>query len=66
MQPTVTLNGKDVRKIVAKFLGITEEQVIPNRYSYAVTGISVEEIERRINKTSADDEKAHSGLLEDE
>lgn len=53
VQQTISLDTKDVRAILAKFLGIREEQVIPNRYSFAVTGITVEEIERRIGAASA-------------
>lgn len=48
MKTTVQLESKDVRKMIAKFLGITEEQVIPNRYNFSVTGLSAEEIEKKI------------------
>ena len=48
MKTTVNLESKDVREIIAKFLGIKVEDVIPNRYSFGVSGLSVEEIERKI------------------
>lgn len=49
MKTTVTLESKDVREIIAKFLGVKIEDVIPNRYSFAIANMSAEEIERRIN-----------------
>lgn len=49
MKTTVNLESKDVRLIIAKFLGVKLEDVIPNRYSYGVANMSAEEIERRIN-----------------
>lgn len=48
MKTTVQLDSKDIRKIIALFLGISEEQVIPMRYNFAVEGPSAEEIEKRI------------------
>lgn len=48
MKTTVNLESKDVREIIAKFLGLKAEQIIPNRYSFGVTGMSAEEISRRI------------------
>ena len=49
MKTTVTLESKDVREIIAKFLGVKIEDVIPNRCSFAIANMSAEEIERRIN-----------------
>jgi len=49
LKTTVTLESKDVREIIAKFLGVKIEDVIPNRYSFAVVNMSAAEIERRIN-----------------
>lgn len=49
MKTQITLNGKEVKTIIAKFLGISEEQVIPLRYNFAIEGLSVEEIERKLN-----------------
>lgn len=49
MKTTVTLETKDVREIIAKFLGVKIEDVIPNRYSFGVANMSAEEIEQRIN-----------------
>lgn len=49
MKTTVQLETKDVREIIAKFLGVSTEDVIPNRYSFSVANMSAEEIERKIN-----------------
>ena len=48
MKTTVNLDNKDVRVIIARFLGVKLEDVIPNRYSFGVTNMPAEEIERRI------------------
>ena len=45
MKTVVTLETKDVRTIIAKFLGISEEDVIPNRYSFGVANMTIEQIE---------------------
>ena len=51
MKTTVQLESKDVRGIIAKFLGVRTDDVIPNRYSFSVANMSAEEIERRIKGT---------------
>ena len=48
MKTTVQLESKDVREIIAKVLGVKLEDVIPNRYSFSVVGMTAEEIERKI------------------
>lgn len=48
MKSTVTLEAKEVRTIIAQFLGIKEEQVVSLRYNFAVEGITAEEIEAKI------------------
>lgn len=48
MKTVVNLESKDVREIIAKFLGLKIEDVIPNRYSFGITGMSAEEIEKKI------------------
>ena len=48
MKTTVQLDSKDIRAIIAKFLCIPEEKVIPMRYNFAIEGMSAEEIEKRI------------------
>ena len=48
MKTTVTLENKDVREIIARFLGVKLEDVIPNRYSFGVTNMNADEIERQI------------------
>lgn len=49
MKTQITLDSKEVKTIIAKFLGISEEQVIPLRYNFAIEGLTVEEIERKLN-----------------
>ena len=49
MKTTVQLDSKDVRLMIAKFLGISVENVIPNRYNFSVVGMGAEEIEKKIN-----------------
>ena len=48
MKTTIQLDSKDVREIIAKFLGIPIENVIPNRYNFSVANMSAEEIEKKI------------------
>ena len=48
MKTTVQLESKDVREIIAKFLGVQVEDVIPNRYNFSVANMSAEEIEKKI------------------
>ena len=48
MKTTIQLETKDVREIIAKFLQIPVEDVIPNRYSFSIANMSAEEIEKRI------------------
>ena len=48
MKTTVQLESKDVREIIAKFLEIKVDDVIPNRYSFSVATMSAEEIEKKI------------------
>ena len=49
MKPTIALDSKDVRLIVAKFLNIPIEKVIPQRYGYAVEGITADEIKEKLD-----------------
>lgn len=49
MKVQITLDNKDVRKIIAKFLNIPEERVIPMRYNFAIDGMSQEAIQRKID-----------------
>ena len=51
MKTTVQLESKDVRAIIARFLGISQEDVIPNRYNFSVAGMSAEEIQEKIDGT---------------
>ena len=52
MKTTVQLENKDVRLIISKYLEIPVEQVIPNRYNFSVTGMTAEEIEKKITEKS--------------
>lgn len=48
MKQQITLESKEVRKIIAQYLDIPVERVIPLRYSYAIEGMTVEEIEAKL------------------
>lgn len=50
MKQQITLDSKEVRKIIAIFLGIPEEQVVPLRYNFAIEGMSAEEIEQKMTE----------------
>lgn len=49
MKQQVTLEGKEVRAILAMFFGVPEDRVIPLRYNFAIEGMTAEEIEEKIN-----------------
>ena len=49
MKTQITLDSKEVKTIIAKFLGISEEQVVPLRYNFAIEGLTVEEIEQKLS-----------------
>ena len=48
MKTTVQLESKDVRTILAKFLGVNVDDIILNRYSFSVANMSAEDIEKKI------------------
>ena len=48
MKTTVQLESKDVRMIIAKFLGLPLENVIPQRYGYAIADMSADEIAAKL------------------
>lgn len=48
MKTQITLNSKEVRTIIAKFLGVKEEQVIPMRYNFAIEGMTMEQIAEKL------------------
>lgn len=48
MKTTVQLESKDVRLIIAKFLGIPLESVIPQRYGFAIADMSADEIKDKL------------------
>lgn len=50
MKAAVQLESKDIRVIIARFLGVPEENIIPQRYGFSVVGMTAGEIEGRINK----------------
>lgn len=51
MKVVVNLESADIRLIIAKFLGVKLEDVIPNRYSFGVANIKAEEIEKKLKQT---------------
>lgn len=53
MKVTVQLEAKEIREIIARYLGVRVEDVIPNRYNFSVVGLSSEEIQARIEKGPA-------------
>ena len=50
MKTTVQLESKDVREIIARFLGVPLENVIPQRYNFAIADMSAEEIAKKIGE----------------
>lgn len=44
MESAVVLDANDVKKIIASYLGVKEEQVIKSQYSYTVKGVTGEQI----------------------
>lgn len=51
MKTTIQLESKDVRVIIAKFLGLKLEDVIPNRYSFSIASMSESEIRQKMGDT---------------
>lgn len=51
---TVTLDGKEIRAIIAKALKIPIANVKPLRYNFAIEGIPVEEVERKVKEATAE------------
>jgi len=50
MKTTIQLDSKDVRIMIAGFLGCRMEDVIPNRYNFSVAGVGEAEIERKLTE----------------
>ena len=48
MKTLVSLESKDVRVIIAKFLGIPEDDVKPERYTFSIANMSAEEIAEKM------------------
>lgn len=53
MKNIVQLDNKEVREIIANFLDIPIDNVIPNRYNFSIDGLTIEEVEERIKSNSA-------------
>ena len=49
---TVTLDGKEVRAIIAKALGIPLENVKPLRYNFAIEGIPESEVAEKLKQAT--------------
>ena len=45
MKSQITLDGKEVRAIIAKALGIPQEKVIQLRYGFGIEGYTAEQVE---------------------
>ena len=58
MKTSVTLESNELRAIVAMTLGITEKQVIQQRYSIAIEGLTAEEISARMAKLASNAQTA--------
>ena len=58
---TVNLETKDLRKILALFLNVREEQIIPNRYSFGVEGLSAEAISAKITQAEGKPREGGNG-----
>ena len=54
MKPMISLDSKDVREIIARFLEVRIEDVIPNRYNFSVSGLTAEQIEAKIRGKNHD------------
>lgn len=50
MKQQITLEGSELRAIVAKALKVPEKMVVQLRYSIAVEGMSAEEVEKRLDE----------------
>lgn len=50
MTPQTVLNSKECRCLIAHALGIPVEQIVPMRYSFAVQGVPLAELQRKINE----------------
>lgn len=50
MKQQITLEGSELRAIVAKALNVPEKMVVQLRYSIAVEGMSAEEVEKRLDE----------------
>lgn len=48
MKTVVQLESSDMREIISKYLGVKLEDVIPNRYSFSIAGLTAEEIDKKI------------------
>lgn len=48
MKTQITLDSKEVRKLVARSLNIPEEKVIPLRYNFAIEGYSESEVQKML------------------
>lgn len=56
MKTQITLEGKEVRQIIAHALMIPEERVIPLRYNFAIEGVPADELMQRLITAGVDTE----------
>ena len=50
MKQQITLEGAELKAIVAKALNVPEKMVVQLRYSIAVEGMSAEDVEKRLDE----------------
>lgn len=48
MKATVQLDGKDIRRMIAVFFGVSEDDITPSKYSWSVGGITEAEAEKKL------------------
>ena len=52
MKTQVTLESKEVRKLISIALNIPEEKIIPLRYNFAIEGYTAEEVENLLKQAT--------------
>ena len=55
MKTQITLDGKEVRRLIAFAMGIPEEKVLPMRYNFAIEGYSEADVKAMLEKAGVTD-----------
>ena len=50
MQSGIILSSQDVKNIIKKYLGLTDEQIMSMKYSYMIVGVDQEELKEKLEK----------------